>query len=126
MRLLLAFGAAAIVATIGAELLALLTESGVDAFTTLGFFPVVLYFSALFSVLFGLPAYLLGRRLKLISWWSTMIVGFSIGVAVALLLEWRSPGFADPLRQLLVTCGSYGSVGAISGIAFWLVWRGSR
>jgi len=86
-------------------------SDGVAPFGMLFFF-AYLAASAHMLVL-GIPAFLLGKRLDAIRWWSCIIVGFVIGslpMAIWMQGEW-------------VVFVPWGLFGAIGGLAFWLLWR---
>jgi len=91
----------------------------------LGLLPVGYFFSLVAILVFGVPAFLLGRRLNLIRWWSAVISGFFIGVLVAVVfvrprIVQFSPDFIrDDLRGFLFL----GTTGALSALVFWLIWK---
>lgn len=59
----------------------------------------------------GVPAFLLGKRLNIIQWWTCIIVAVIIGgLPVAILYGWAN--FIP-----------FGLFGASGGIAFWLLWQ---
>jgi len=93
--------------------------------TMLGLLPVGYFFSLVAILVFGVPAFLLGRRLNLIRWWSAVISGFFIGVLVAVVfvrprIVQFSPDFIrDDLRGFLFL----GTTGALSALVFWLIWK---
>lgn len=77
------------------------------------------------ACVFGAPAYLLLYFLGYIRWWSSLIVGFVIGVLTIVIIEWAGysslrNAFNDLARGNLLVCGV---AGAISAVTFWLVWR---
>ena len=74
------------------------------------------YIPALFfTVVFGLPVFLLFVRFKLIRWWSTVGAGFAIGVLVGFIIGPSSPQLPYMLFM--------GAVGAATSLVFWLIWR---
>ena len=75
-------------------------------------------FAVAFVVLLGLPTFLLLRPFRPGHWWSATIVGFLLGAIVAAVV--RLPSF-PALRELL----QFGSMAALSAVAFWLIWRRS-
>lgn len=92
-------------------------------------------------IVLGIPAFLIGLRLKAIRLWSTLIVSFLIGAVPAaiylLVAEWsdviRYPGYYPTTdlptsvgMSMLVMAfigGAGGLFGLSGGLAFWLVWR---
>jgi hypothetical protein len=80
---------------------------------------VVLYpFSAAFTFLLGVPAFLLLRRFAPGRWWAVLAVGFVLGILVSIAM--RLPSRPDP-RDFLVD----GPLAAGSALIFWLIWRRS-
>jgi hypothetical protein len=79
---------------------------------------VALPFSAAFSILFGLPAFLLLRPFRPGHWWSVSFVGCFLGILVSLAI--RLPNNIDP-HDLIIDC----PLGALSALAFWLIWKRS-
>lgn len=84
--------------------------------TTIGLSPIIFLFSAIVTGTLGVPAFFLGKRMKLIRWWSASISGFVIGAGAGIILQWQSS---------IVSANTvlYGALGMISGFAFWLIWR---
>jgi hypothetical protein len=80
--------------------------------------------SAIVELVFGVPAYLLGRRLKLIRWWSALIVGAVTGAMVFVALQWNP--LANVTLQsaghLAIGLVLWSAAGAISGAVFWGIW----
>jgi hypothetical protein len=92
-------------------------------------------------IVLGVPAFLIGLRLKAIRLWSTLIVSFLIGAVPAaiylLVSEWsdaiRYPGYypttdlPTSVGMSIVVMALIGGVGGLfglsGGLAFWLVWR---
>jgi len=65
-------------------------------------------------LLLGYPAFLLGRKLHLIKWWSTIIAGCVIGALVSDALLGN--------QQFITTS----LMGAASALTFWAIWRTGR
>ena len=87
-------------------------------------FALVLYpFSAWQVLALGIPAHLLGRWLKLVRWWSALIVGLVVGSdRAASSQQWQLvlhavPGVtpADLVRDAFPSASSAG----LTGLAFW-------
>lgn len=70
------------------------------------------------AVVVGLPAFLVLRYLRLIHWWSALVVGCGIGVLMAVVLPLRGRGSAS---SLLLDC----AMGAASALVFWVIWERS-
>ncbi|MBC5765828.1 hypothetical protein [Ramlibacter albus] len=85
--------------------------------TMLVTFFIMYYFSAVATVLFGVPAYFAMRKFRAIRWWSATLVGIFAGVVmrrgVAL------PGGYASFEDLW----NFGMLGAAAGFLFWAVWR---
>lgn len=65
-------------------------------------------------LLLGYPAFLLGRKLNLINWWSAIIAGCVIGAFVSAALLGN---------QQFITISL---MGAASALTFWAIWRMGR
>jgi len=90
-----------------------------DPIAIIGLFPIGYAFSVLFTGLFGVPAFFLARRLRLIRWWSTVTVGFAIGTAVAFIVKLPAPvSFREVITVALI--------GAVSGFIFWIIYEQRR
>jgi len=87
-----------------------------DLNSAIGLFPAVYPICGLFTVLFGVPAFFLGRRLRLIRWWSTAVVGFVTGAVALLIAAYPTP---IEIREVMI----WGLLGAGSGLIFWLIWE---
>jgi hypothetical protein len=124
VRVIIGLCVAAAVATTCLVLSAIIPSAGVDISMSVGLSPLYLYFAAAASFIFGFPAYLLGRRLKLINWWSVTVIGSLAGAIIAVILVGMPVGLSSVnLEPLLLPYGLFGVIGAISGFAFWVVWR---
>jgi hypothetical protein len=62
-------------------------------------------------LILGVPAFLLGKRLNAIHWWTCILVAFLIGGLPI--------GIWDGWRNFL----PFGLFGASAGFAFWLLWE---
>ena len=65
-------------------------------------------FTLAVTFLFGLPAYLLGRRLGVATWWSALISGSVVGAL-----------FSRSLSDLIILC----PLGAVTAFLFWVFAR---
>ena len=77
------------------------------------------FYSALATIVFGIPTYFLLLRFKLVNLWSALTVGFVIGVIVSFII--KAPNFIT-LREIL----PMGAMGAAAAFTFWLVWKKTR
>ena len=59
----------------------------------------------------GVPAFLLGKRLNAIHWWTCIIVAFIIGGSPIAIWD----GWSNFIH--------FGLFGASGGLAFWLLWE---
>lgn len=64
----------------------------------------------------GFPAFLVLRRFAPGRWWWVLPVGFLLGLLVVVVVFWP----AMPRPQSVVY---FGTIGAGSALAFWLIWR---
>ncbi|MCB0188460.1 MAG: hypothetical protein KDE31_29520 [Caldilineaceae bacterium] len=79
-------------------------------------FAIAYPFSAAATVLLGLPAFFVLKPFRPGRWWAALAVGFVIGVVVAITVQ--LPSISD-LKVLPI----YGSLGAVSALVFWLIWK---
>ena len=84
-----------------------------DALGVLG----VLIFGYIFTwipvLIFGLPAFLVLRHLRLVRWWSAVAGGLIIGGVVSVAIQ-----HSIMAREFTV----YTIAGTASGLCFWLIW----
>jgi len=81
--------------------------------------PVFYAFSLFFTLVLGLPVFLLLRRLSLVRWWSALAAGIAIGAIVASLVQGST--------FLSVEVAGFGAaLGAGEAMLFWFVWLSSR
>lgn len=106
-------------AIIGAVLTPVEGRLNLDVFSIFGLLPLFYFFAALATILFGMPSFFLLLKYKLITWWSTILVGIVVGVLVALIF--KAPNHVEA-RDLLVM----GAMGSASAFTFWLIWRLGR
>ena len=69
-----------------------------------------------FSLLLGVPAYLVFHRLGWLQIWAVVLAGAVLGGAVE-LLSFGIPNYPGALKTVLTFCG----LGAATGLVFWLV-----
>ena len=120
-----AFLVAPLVAAFGIALTSAL-KNGVQPLdaSDLAVWTLIYYVYATWAVvILGLPTFLLLRKLGAIRWWSASLVGFVAGILVLVLMGWRSMSALsdDPALSAL-----WGSIGALSALAFWVIWRHGR
>jgi hypothetical protein len=84
--------------------------------------PLLYSVSAIAEVVLGLPAFFLGKWLGLIRWWSASVVGFVIGDLMMLYLQGGMMPAYLPSREVYGFFALSGVPGALSGLAFWLIW----
>jgi hypothetical protein len=89
---------------------------GFDVAGILGGFALFSFFSLIVTAVLGVPAFLVLLRLRLVRWWSALLVGFVIGALVGVLIGGMGALFSP---QVLATAG----LGVLSSLAFWLVWK---
>lgn len=88
--------------------------------------------SLLAITVFALPAFLILVRLQLVTLWSALAAGLTIGAILAGITEWPQTGLAaftrdgwsdHAVRRICVLA----TIGAVSASCFWLTWsRRSR
>jgi hypothetical protein len=83
-----------------------------------GLFCVLYVYSAMLTILIGLPAFFLFRPFRPGHWWSVSMTGLFLGILTSVIL--RLPGDPDPHDFIL-----FGPVGAATVFVFWLIWRRS-
>jgi len=76
-------------------------------------------YSAFFTFLFGVPLFLLLRKLKLVRWWSSALAGAAVGIVVAKMIIPAGAAAEDHL-EFLSLCAL---VGGVSALLFWVIWR---
>lgn len=94
-------------------------REGPDLIAIMGLFIVGYFFAALATGVFAVPAFFLGRRLRLIRWWSALTVGFAIGAAVAVIIQLPAPVQSRAVIFLAL-------MGAASALIFWIIWEQRR
>ena len=67
----------------------------------------------------GVPAFLLGKKLHAIRWWTCIITAFIIGSLPITLWTWRNSP-ATGWQSIFLGWGLFGASG---GLTFWLLWR---
>jgi len=87
--------------------------SGGDAEGIIGGAVLFYVFALLFTGLFGVPAFFVLLRFKLVSWWSSAVGGAAIGAIVAVAIS--SGAMAG--TGLLV----YAALGALAAVVFWFI-----
>lgn len=90
-----------------------------DLFTQLPLIPAFYGYALLFTIVFGVPAFLLIQYFHLVRWWTAFVGGVLIGAIVLVVVH--LPGTPDA-RDFMETC----PLGGVSGFVFWLVWKCGR
>ena len=102
------------------------------AFFTLAYGILAPMFALFQIVIFGIPAVLIGWRLKLIRWWTCVVVGFFLSsfpwslFAIFVTIVQSSSKYPPHLDEILFGVGVFlvlGLCGAIGGFCFWLTLR---
>ncbi len=76
-------------------------------------FVIAYTFAGAHVLILGIPAFLIGNRLKAIHWWTCLLASFAIGgLPMSISGGWDWSG-------LLL----YGALGMMGGLVFWLLWR---
>jgi len=76
-------------------------------------------FALAFTVFFGVPAFALLQKLRLITWWSVIPAGLVIGSLVAIIVDL-------PSLRGLQNIPRMGLLGCATTFLFWLIWRLGR
>ncbi|MBL8100344.1 MAG: hypothetical protein JNK81_14265 [Anaerolineales bacterium] len=90
-------------------------------------FGIISFFVALFHIIIlGVPLFLLGLRLSMIRWWTTLIGAFIVGglpyfIFGALIINISTP--KTPLDTYLKETATMGLFGLSGGVIFWILWR---
>jgi len=87
-----------------------------DILSLLGLFAIGYFFGLVATVLIGLPVFALLHTVYKVRLWTSCLVGFLIGLVGAVVI--RMPNIPAS-KDFLITC----SVGMISSITFYLVWK---
>jgi len=83
------------------------------------------YFSAIVMIVLAVPLAFVLRHFNLARWWTAILGGFSIGLIVAVVEDWRPGGspllHGDPatIRAAIMNV----ALGALAGLVFWLIWK---
>lgn len=77
------------------------------------------FYSALFTLLLGVPTFVVLWKSRLITWWAVLVSGFALGSIVAIAL--RLPSLDGILHIPM-----FGLTGAATTFLFWLIWRLGR
>jgi hypothetical protein len=112
----------AVPAIIVACYLVLSFASGInsDSLSAFGLIFILAYLVAGTHVLvLGVPAFLLGRHLHAIRWWTCIITAFIIGGLPITLLTWHN----SPPTGWWSVFLAWGLFGVSGGLAFWLLWQ---
>ena len=91
--------------------------SGVrDLYSIIGSFIVFYFFSAVATLILGLPGYLILQKLQMITWWSTVCYGMLVGSIIHIIVTY-SVGID------LTLLFKYAAIGGFSGFIFWIFWN---
>lgn len=87
-----------------------------DIFTQLPLIPAFYGYALLFTIVFGVPAFLLIQHFRFIRWWTALVGGVVIGAIVLVIVH--LPG-TPSARDFMGTL----PLGGVSGLVFWLIWK---
>jgi hypothetical protein len=90
-----------------------------DIVARVGMVPIFYYFSAMATVVLGLPAFFLFVRFRIVRWWSVLASGLAIGALMGAIVG--AQNHAQLPDALLMA-----AAGGASAIGFWLIWRQGR
>ena len=90
-----------------------------DLLSVLGSLIVFYAITSVFTVVFGVPIFLVANKLKLVAWWSAIGCGALVGVAGLFAL---TLGVGVDLKTSL----TYATLGGGAGFVFWMFWRAGR
>src|SRR5690242_2396429 len=116
-RAVLGFVLSAVVTAVGATILTPAVHG--DPVALMGMTLLFLVYSVVAIFLFAVPAFLALNHAGWVRWWSAIGAGFVIGAIVGIVV-------VLPNRPQLQGLLPMASLGALSGLAFWLVWRGGH
>jgi len=117
-----AFLLAPLVASVGVSLVGSLA-AGVPQFTVVdivGWALILYVYAACAAMVLGLPSYFVLLKLGAIRWWSTALVGCLVGLVVFVVVN--ANGLAGLATQTRLA-SSWGIIGALAAITFWVIWR---
>ena len=114
------FLVAPLISSLLAAVLTRTTRSGIpDPIVVLGLIPVMYSASICVVAVLGIPSFLILNRFRRVSWFSSVISGLLIGLLVAMVVT--LPNLVT-LHDALVM----GSIGALSALSFWQIWKYGR
>jgi hypothetical protein len=115
MFALLAFAAAPMVPAVTLPYLTPIV--GNPGFQNYDPFEIIFFYlmSLVIAVLFGIPSFLVFRKLNLVRWWTGCIVGAMIGGGIAVT-------FGGVETTAFLFC-SWAGAGAAGSLLFWIVWE---
>jgi hypothetical protein len=77
---------------------------------------LIFYLYGLIAMAFlGVPAFLLALRFEQVKWWSSLLAGLAIGVAINGLISASAPSLWPAMQT--------GMLGALCGLVFFSIWR---
>lgn len=88
-------------------------------------FLIGLLFSAVATVVIGVPAFILLRRFGLVRWWSALATGFTIGAMIGIIQIWPSLNLLPQAMWVGYVMRNFiglGVIGAVAAFTFWMVW----
>ena len=108
-------------AALPAVVLTLLTPIGdapinTDPLSVIGLLPIAYLWALSAAVFFGVPMFLLVRRLNMVRWWSAVGSGALVGAVVAVVIG--IPNTVQTKDFLLMI-----PLGAAAALVFWAIWQ---
>lgn len=91
-------------------------RGGASVEELLPFVPLYFLFSLIAATVLGVPMLWVFKHFEIVRWWSSAAAGLIVGMVAAMLI--KLPSLPQPISVL-----SFGLIGAISAIGFWLVWQ---
>lgn len=87
-----------------------------DFLSIIGSFIVFYFFSAVVTLIFGLPGFLILQKMQIITWWSAVCYGMLVGSIVHIIVT-----YAVGIDLTLLV--KYAAIGGFSGFIFWIFWN---
>ena len=112
------FIAATVVPVLAASVLNVISGD-MGVLVSLGLIPGSLFITALITLVFGVPGFLLLTYINLIRWWTTIGVGIVTGVMVALIFRLPNSIHYNDLKLTV-------PLGFLAGLSFWSVWKSGK
>jgi hypothetical protein len=89
---------------------------------TFDMLPVWYGFTVLLAFPIAVPAYLVGRRYRLIRWWSSVITGIVIGAAVSVVIDLHCSSMWSCIKENYLSTVTMSVLGGMASFVFWFIW----